>query len=28
VRYIKLFEDLEPFYQPKLNPRVWGITDV
>jgi hypothetical protein len=28
VRYIKLFEDLEPFYQPSLNPRVWGVTDV
>ena len=28
MRYIKLFEDLEPFYQPKLNPRVWGINDV
>jgi hypothetical protein len=28
MRYIKLFEDLEPFYQPKLNPRVWGIADV
>jgi len=28
VRYIKLFEDLEPFYQPKLNPKVWGIADV
>ena len=28
MRYIKLFEDLEPFYQPSLNPRVWGVTDV
>ena len=28
MRYIKLFEDLEPFYQPKLNPRVWGVTDI
>jgi hypothetical protein len=28
MRYIKLFEDLEPFYQPKLNPRVWGIADI
>ena len=28
MRYIKLFEDLEPFYQPKLNPKVWGIADV
>lgn len=28
MRYIKLFEDLEPFYQAKLNPRVWGIADV
>ena len=28
MRYIKLFEGLEPFYQPKLNPRVWGINSV
>jgi len=28
MRYIKLFEDLEPFYQPKLNPKVWGIANV
>lgn len=28
MRYIKLFEDLAPFYQASLNPRVWGITSV
>lgn len=28
MKYLKLYEDLAPFYQPKLNPRVWGVTDV
>jgi len=28
MKHLKLYEDLEPFYQPKLNPRVWGVTSV
>jgi hypothetical protein len=23
LKYIKLFEEIEPFYQPSLNPKVW-----